>query len=359
MGARQMTPVKSKTYKKKPASKESKVAASKKPKSKALDAEILESEDEIISAPSLNPNLNPVSEVEINPEKITDLVPIKDRDLLSTYIREMLRFPLLTPDEEKNLARKSFVDHDREAFARLIQANLRFVVKLAFEYARYGAKVLDLIQEGNMGLIKAVQDFDPSKDVRLTTYAVYWIRSYMQDYLLKNWSLVKIGTTAAQKKLFYRLKKEQERMEREGLALEPKAIAMNLGVEEADVKLMQERLSGGDVSLSAPVPGRDGESDGLSMVARIPDQSPLPGAALEETEQKELFHKALGEFIATLEPRDALIFRDRLVTENPKTLLEIGQEHGFSKERARQIEERLKESLRKFLIAKYPDISLH
>jgi RNA polymerase sigma-32 factor len=134
-------------------------------------------------------------------------VPAKERDVLQIYIRELSRLKLLTPEEEKKLTTEYALTQDPALFKRLVQANLRFVVKIAFEYSTYGAKVMDLIQEGNLGLMKAVRDFNPYKEVRLTTYAVWWIRSYIQDYLIRNWSLVRIGTTASQKKLFYRLKK--------------------------------------------------------------------------------------------------------------------------------------------------------
>lgn len=288
----------------------------------------------------------------------SDAIVPSAHDPLSTYAREVGKIPLLTAAEEKALAIRVFDNKDRSAFQMLVQSNLRFVVKIAFEYAQYGARILDLIQEGNVGLLKAVQDFNPYKDVRLTTYAVFWIRSYIQDYLLKNWSLVRIGTTAAQKKLFYRLKKEQERLEREGLAVEPKAIAMNLDVPEDDVKLMQERLSGKDVSLSAPAPGDD-ESRGSAYSQRVADTSPLASVQMENAEQSELFKKALAEFIEELDEREQAIFRDRLLSESPKTLLEIGETYGFTKERARQLEERIKKKLKDFLAKYYPDISLN
>jgi RNA polymerase sigma-32 factor len=293
-------------------------------------------------------------------EPLSPAVPAKDRDLLSTYIREMNRFPLLTPEEEKSLFKEFKETGDIVIYRKLVTANLRFVVKLAFEYSKYGARILDLIQEGNVGLLRAVREFDPSKDVRLTTYAVWWIKSYMQDFLLKNWSIVKIGTTAAQKKLFYRLKKEQERLEREGIKPEPAAIAMSLGVDESDVKLMQERMAAKDLSFDQPMPGTSHESPReLTFENKVADLDPLASEQIEIIEQQILFKKALKEFLVTLDPRDQIIFKERLLSETPKTLLEIGEEHGFSKERARQIEERLKEKLKLFLQDKYPEISVN
>jgi len=285
-------------------------------------------------------------------------VPTKERDVLQIYVRELARLKLLTPEEEKQLTTSYYESHDPRIFKRLVQANLRFVVKIAFEYASYGAKVMDLIQEGNLGLMKAIHDFNPYKEVRLTTYAVWWIRSYMQDYLIRNWSLVRIGTTAAQKKLFYRLKKEQQRLEQMGVRPEPKQIAMSLGVEERDVKLMQERMSGGDVSLSASTYGSGDGHESPSLENRFADPTELASDSLEQTEQSQLFKKALEEFVKELDEREQAIFRGRLLSENPRILIEIGADFKITKERARQIEEKIKKKLKDFLAEKYPDISM-
>lgn len=300
--------------------------------------------------------------VDITPESgpsggaIVPATPLKPA--LSAYYQQISQTPLLSAQEEKALALKVYEHQNSEAFKHLVQANLRFVVKIAFEYSRYGAQVLDLIQEGNMGLIKAVQEFNPYKDVRLTTYAVWWIRSYIQDYLLRNWSIVRIGTTAAQKKLFYRLKKEQMRFEREGISPRPKAIAMELGVDEEDVKMMQVRLAGKDLSLSPAPPSEN--TEGLSLSAKLADTAPLASTDLEQSEQTELFKKALDEFASDLnDERELQIFRERMLAEKPKTLAEIGKEYGFSKERARQLEERVMKKLKEFLAKYYPDISMN
>lgn len=285
-------------------------------------------------------------------------VPLKERDPLALYMREVSKVPLLTPEEEHALAIRVHEHQDPEAIKKLVTSNLRFVIKIAFEYARYGAKVLDLVQEGNVGLMRAVRDFNPYKDVRLTTYAVYWIRSYIQDYLLRNWSIVRVGTTAAQKKLFYNLKREQEKFEREGLKPEPKQIAHELNVEESDVKLMQQRMSGRDVSLSAPASGGDDSSVGTTLSNTVADTAPLASTQIEASEQAALFKKALGEFRKELDERERAILEDRLLAENPKTLVEIGDAYGVTKERARQLEERIKKKLRDFLAQNYPDISV-
>jgi len=286
-------------------------------------------------------------------------VPVRERDVLKLYMQELARFKLLTPDEEKALLAEYHETRDPDIFKRLVQANLRFVVKIAFEYATYGAKLMDMIQEGNMGLMKAVHDFNPTKDVRLTTYAVWWIRSYIQDFLIRNWSLVRIGTTASQKKLFYRLRKEQQRLEQMGIRPEIKQLAMNLGVDEKDVELMQTRLAGGDVSMSAPVKNSKGESVDLNIENRMADESDLASEVLEASEQSRLFKKALDEFMPQLDDRELVIFKERLLSEKPRTLLEIGDDFKITKERARQIEEKIKDKLKTFLAEKYPDISLN
>jgi RNA polymerase sigma-32 factor len=295
--------------------------------------------------------------IAVSPQQLPVLSP-KDRDILQLYIREINRFQLLSPDEEKELTRRYNESQDPEIFKRLVQANLRFVVKIAFEYSQYGAKLMDTIQEGNMGLMKAIRDFNPYKEVRLTTYAVWWIRSYIQDFLLRNWSLVRIGTTASQKKLFYRLKKEQQRLEQMGINPQIQQIAHNLGVEERDVAMMQERLSGGDVSIDAPIRSQSNEASESVIESRFADLAELASDTLEKKEQSALFKKALDEFVNELDERELVIFRERLLAEQPRTLVEIGADYNVSKERARQIEEKIKTKLRVFLAEKYPDISI-
>lgn len=277
-------------------------------------------------------------------------------DPLALYLREIHKIPLLDITQEQELARKAYDEKDPASVKRLIQSNLRFVVKIAFEYSRFGHKVLDLIQEGNVGLIQAVHHFNPYKEVRLTTYAVWWIRSYIRDYLLKNWSIVRVGTTAAQKKLFYRLKKEQEKWERLGIKPQVKAIAHNLGVREDEVETMQQRMSGRDSSLS-PRPDKDGDST-LSFENIIADDSKLASDDMEEREDSWLIHKALEEFQDELDTREKDFVKRRLLSETPITLEEFGKEYGISKERSRQIEERIKKKLKDYLSKYYPEITL-
>jgi len=276
--------------------------------------------------------------------------------LLQAYLREIHKYPLLTREEEKGLALKYYEHRDRETLQRLVTSNLRFVVKIAYEYVHYRVKLLDLIQEGNMGLVKAIQDFNPYKDVRITTYAVWWIRSYIQDSILKNHSLVKIGTTQAQKRLFYRLKAEQAKLEQMGISPEdrPKLLASNLEVKEKEVVEMQQRLAAADLSLNAPLD----DDDKRKHMDRLTDSSAPIDETLGEAEQMERFQTILKEFAGTLEGREKVIFEQRLTSETPVTLQEIGDKYGVSKERARQLEEQIKNRLKEFVKARYPDYDL-
>ncbi len=276
--------------------------------------------------------------------------------LLSAYLKEVQKYPLLTREEEHELAIRLFEEKDRDALQRLVTSNLRFVVKIAFEYVHYRTKLLDLIQEGNMGLVRAVQDFNPYKDVRLTTYAVWWIRSYIQDYLLRNHSLVKLGTTQAQKRLFYRLRAEQKKLEQLGISPNEsvKLLAAKLDVREKDVREMDQRLSHNEVSLNAPE-HRDDKSEAIQNLA---DTGASIDDELGDKEQRQIFHDILTQFSATLEGREKLIFKERLIAETPLTLQEIGEKYGVTKERARQIEEQLKAKLKEFVTQRYPDFKL-
>ncbi len=276
--------------------------------------------------------------------------------LLQSYLREIQKYPLLSREEERQLALKYYHDKDRESLQKLVTSNLRFVVKIAYEYAHYRVKVLDLIQEGNAGLLKATQDFNPYKDVRLITYAVWWIRSYIQEAILKNYSLVKMGTTQAQKRLFYRLRLEQKKLEENpplSKSDQVKLLASTLDVSEKEIVEMDNRLTHHDFSLNTPI--ADGEKDHLQSLEA---KELLPDNDLMELEQQTLFKKLLTQFGDSLVNREKWIFENRLLSENPLTLQEIGDRYGITKERARQLEEQLKAKLKDFISKNYPDFEL-
>jgi len=270
---------------------------------------------------------------------------------LDQYLREIHRVALLTVDEEQRLAR-AFRDHgDKRAGHRLVEANLRFVVKVAFEYRTYGLHMPDLIQEGNIGLVKGVQKFDPDKQIRLISYAVWWIRAYIQNHLLKSWSLVKIGTTQAQRRLFFSLARTRREIERlsPGAGLDPQVsnaelVAKKLKVKASEVVEMQQRLEGRDCSLDAPV--GDGTSTYLESTAS--DGEPQD-EELARAEEQTLIARRIAEAMGRLDPRERHIVEARIMGEGKERLRDLGQHFGFSRERARQLEIRALEKLRRDL----------
>jgi len=267
---------------------------------------------------------------------------------LSAYLHELRRHSLLSRDEEHELAVRFSKTGDSAAARRLITANLRLVVKISQEYRRAHKNLLDLIQEGNIGLIQAVQKYDPYRGVKLSSYAAWWIRAYILKFILANWRIVKIGTTQAQRKLFFNLRKEREKLEKAGFEVEARHLAAALDVSEQDVVEMERRLGSSETSLDSPV--RGDESGGRTQGDFVPAAASMrPDIQVEVGEFQELLRQKLEAFGATLKDRELDIFRDRLLNDSPATLQEIGEKYGVSRERARQIEERLKKKLRNFL----------
>jgi RNA polymerase sigma-32 factor len=269
------------------------------------------------------------------------------RDPLQAYMQEAHRYPLLTPEEEHDLAVKLFEGGDTKAARKLIEANLRLVVKIAYEYRRAHKNLLDLIQEGNIGLIQAVGKFDPYRGVKLSSYAAFWIRAYILKFILNNWRLVKIGTTQAQRKLFFNLRKEKEKLEQLGFQPTAALLAEKLDVSEKDVVEMEKRMAAPEASLDAPVSADD---DGArTRLDFLPSDEARPDRAAEQAEFSGLLREKLEKFADELEGREQTIFRERWLTDQPKTLQEIGDQYGVSRERARQLEKRLLTRLRKYL----------
>ncbi len=275
-------------------------------------------------------------------------------DPLARYMAEISRYPLLSREEEHALAVKWREEGDPEAAYRLVTANLRLVVKIANEYRRAAFNLLDLIQEGNVGLMKAVQKFDPYKGVKLSTYAAWWIRAYIIRYVMDNWRQVKLGTTQAQRKLFFNLRKEKRRLEALGFRPEPKLLAERLEVPVKDVIEMDQRLSAAEASLDAPI-GSDDE-EGPTLGDRIRLEGEGAEEVLGDQELREIFREKLSDFAATLsDERERYIFEHRLMSEDPMTLQEIGDHFGVSRERARQIEKRIVDRLRSYMQRELPD----
>ncbi|HZH27119.1 MAG TPA: RNA polymerase sigma factor RpoH [Azospirillaceae bacterium] len=280
-----------------------------------------------------------------NTQVANDIIP--HEDALSRAMREAGRFPLLTSEEEQLVSRRWRDNRDPKAMETLVQSHLRLVAKIARGFSGYGLPVADLIAEGHLGLMQAVEKFDPDKGFRFNTYAVWWIRAAIQTYILHNWSLVKMGTTAAQKKLFFnlrRLKAQLTEMEVGDLRPETvKAIAEELNVPEQEVIEMNRRLAATESSLNAEV-GEDGDAQ---MQDFLVDERPSQETLLADRQELTLRRKLLERSLAMLSDRERRILVERRLRENPTTLEELGKEYAVSRERVRQIEARAFEKLQK------------
>jgi RNA polymerase sigma-32 factor len=265
---------------------------------------------------------------------------------LQIYLQEVARYPLLNAEEEYQLALRHFEEGDQEAAQRLVTSNLRLVVKIANDFRQAQISFLDLIQEGNYGLMQAVKRFNPYKQVKLSTYAAWWIRAFILKHIMEQKSQVKMGTTAAQRKLFYNLKKEADRLVAEYDRADPKLIAENLNVKESEVLEMQKRLGAPDLSLDTPFSRDDSSS---ARGEWLEDQRPSIVDVLASNQEMSLFKEYLDEFKQSLNERELKIFQDRLLAEVPLTLQDIGDRYGVTRERARQIESRIMQKLKQFV----------
>ncbi len=269
---------------------------------------------------------------------------------LNRYLSEIKKFPVLTPEQEYMLAKRYEEHEDPEAAAQLVQSHLRLVAKIAMGYRGYGLPVSDLISEGNVGLMQGVKKFEPDRGFRLATYAMWWIKASIQEFILRSWSLVKMGTTAAQKKLFFnlrRMKKQLEAYEDSDLSPEDVAkIATDLGVPEQEVVNMNRRMMmGGDGSLNTPM--RNGEEGSGEWQDWLTDDRPLQDVIVADAEEAEVRREMLVEAMEALNEREQHILTERRLTENPQTLEELSQVYDVSRERIRQIEVRAFEKLQK------------
>ena len=273
---------------------------------------------------------------------------------LELYLSEINRFSLLSVEEEQRLAREFAAHRDTKAAHKLVTANLRFVVKVAYEYRSYGFRMADLIQEGNIGLMKAVQKFDADKGIRLISYAVWWIRAYIQNYILKSWSLVKLGTTQAQRKLFFSLARTRRELDRTSLGhgadsdgRDSDKVASKLRVKASEVDEMAQRMEGRDLSLDAPM----SDDGGASYVDFVASSSAGADAELSGAQEQTMAAGRVGLALARLDRRERFIIEQRVMSDRPMTLKDLGEHFGFSRERARQLEIRAKAKLRSELQA--------
>lgn len=274
-------------------------------------------------------------------------------DPLRAYLDEIKRYPLLTREEEVLLSIRYREKGDLDAAYKLITSNLRLVVKIAMDFQRHWMQnLMDLIQEGNIGLMQAAKKFDPYRGYKFSYYASFWIKAYIIKFIMDNWKLVKIGTTQAQRKLFFNLRKERERLEAQGIEVSPKMLSQRLDVKESEVVEMDQRLSSWEISLDAPL---DDNSEDTHKAFLPADVQPAD-EQLADHEAKEILHDKLQRFRHSLKGKEAFIFDKRLVAEDPLTLQEIGDQFGISRERVRQIESRIKKNLKAYLEEEIEDL---
>ena len=272
---------------------------------------------------------------------------LKKFDPFATYFREIAKHKVLTQEEQNALAVRYIESGDVKAASKLVTSNLRLVVKIAYEYRRAYRNMMDLVQEGNIGLMQAVKRYDPYRGVKLSSYAAWWIRAYILRFILNNWRLVKLGTTQAQRKLFFNLNKEKQRLLAQGINPDSAEIAKRLDVSESEVIDMDRRLSSGDASLDAPIGDADGKP--LTRLDLLPSGLEPQDESVGSAEFSGILKEKLDRFRATLQGKELTIYDERLVAEDPKTLQEIGDHYRISRERVRQLEARLQGKLKKFL----------
>ncbi len=270
---------------------------------------------------------------------------------LQRYLWEVRQYPVLSREEQDELARRYYDTGDPEAAARLATSNLRLVVKIAMDHQHYWMRnLLDLIQEGNMGLLQAVKKYDPFRGIKFSYYASFWIKAYILKFIMDNWRLVRLGTTQAQRKLFYNLRKEKQRLQALGISPGPRLLSDRLGVSEQDVIDMDQRLDSWELSLNAPV-REESDTPHQNM---LPDDSPDVEQSLADDELRRLFHQHLMDFREQLDAKERDILDRRLLSEEPMTLGELGELHGISRERVRQIQVRLMDKLRRHMEDEIP-----
>jgi RNA polymerase sigma-32 factor len=271
-------------------------------------------------------------------------------DPLRKYLSEVSRYHVLSRDEEFEVAKRIYEDKDKEAAQKLVMSNLKLVVKIALEYYSTYINILDLIQEGNVGLLHAVKKYNPYKGTKFSTYSSFWIRAYILKYIMDSWSLVKIGTTQSQRKLFYRLNKEKQKLEALGIFPAPKLLARTLDVKEEEVEDMQKRLAYADVSMETPVHDEGGDTI-MDMMRSDENVEEI----VAEKEKGTIIVARVKEFKKTLNEKELYIFEHRILSEEPITLQEIGAHFSVSRERARQIENKVMKKFKERFETEFKD----
>ncbi len=305
------------------------------------------------TTPAGGPSRKPKKKAEKPAPVIDNRLPAKETgekalvryDPLQRYLMEISQYRLLTREEEVQLAKRIQEKGDRKAAYILVTSNLRLVVKIALEFQRiWMQNLLDLIQEGNIGLMQAARKFDPYKNVKFSYYASFWIKAYILKFIMDNWRLVKIGTTQGQRKLFFKLKKEKQRLIDQGFDPKPKLLSQRLGVTEKEVVEMDQRLDGWDLSLDAPIKD-DSDTERMDFVSTENDSIEVQ---MSKKEMDSILREKIDAFKEQLTPRELEIFELRIFSESPVTLQEIGERYGISRERVRQVEKNIVKRMREF-----------
>lgn len=294
------------------------------PRAKKVTAEIVDVDSAISSLPA-----------------VQDTGIARSRDPLTTYLAEIRKYPVLSKEDELKLAKHYFETKDPEAAQALVRANLRFVVKIAAEYARFSSRMIDLIQEGNVGLMHAVKDYNPHKGARLITYAVWWIRGYIQEYLMRQFSMVRIGTTANQRKLFYQLQKQKAELEKMSSQESTALLSHQLGIPEGEINEMAQRLSMRDVSIDKPQNSNSESTVSIGSLLKQDDGSLPLDEQLALAEQIQFLKNAIDNIKDSLTDKEKIILEERVLNDEPLTLQEIGEKYKITREAVRQNEARL------------------
>ena len=296
------------------------------------------------------------SEVESNvtimgPPPVSEKSISKRHDSLTLYLNEIRKYPLLTREQEAALAKKYYDTKDPQLAQTLVKSNLRFVVKIAAEYAKFSSKLIDVIQEGNVGLMHAVKEFNPYKGNRLITYAVWWIRGYIQEYLMRQFSMVRIGTTANQRKLFYQLQRQKQELEKMSSPEHIAQLSHKLGIPEDEISEMAKRLSSRDVSLDKPISHDDDSATPLSALLKKEDGSLPLDEQMALDEQLSILMSSVEGLKASLNEKEIILLEERILSDEPLTLQEIGDKYNITREAVRQTEVRLMKKIKDAMLS--------
>lgn len=338
------------TKKKKP----NKGKKSKEAEARKVEAELLsddhpaeESETDVGSEDVVEPEFEAVS----LPAPAIGKSITRSHDPLTLYLTEIRKYPLLTREQESELAKRYYDTKDPQLAQTLVKSNLRFVVKIAAEYAKFSSKLIDVIQEGNVGLMHAVKEFNPYKGNRLITYAVWWIRGYIQEYLMRQFSMVRIGTTANQRKLFYQLQRQKQELEKMSSPENVALLSHKLGIPEDEITEMAKRLSSRDVSLDKPNNSDDDSATPLSTLLKKEDGSLPLDEQMALDEQLSLLMEAVESLKKSLTEKERILLEERVLSDEPLTLQEIGDKYGITREAVRQTESRLMKKIKDAMLS--------